>query len=55
MSAVTPSLADQGVSTAPTPSAAEEIAQLKAEVERLRAIVAAGAPDPDTGADPTCA
>jgi ectoine hydroxylase-related dioxygenase (phytanoyl-CoA dioxygenase family) len=53
MSAVTPSLADQGVSTAPTPSAAEEIAQLKAEVERLRAIVAAGAPDPETGADPS--
>lgn len=52
MSAVTPSLADQGVSTAPTPSAAEEIAQLKAEVERLKAIVAAGAPDAETGADP---
>lgn len=52
MSAVTPSLADQGVSTAPTPSAAEEIAQLKAEVERLKAIVAAGAPDAEAGADP---
>ena len=51
MSAVTPSLADQGVSTAPTPSAAEEIAQLRAEVERLSAILAAGPPDTEAGAE----
>lgn len=51
MNSVTPSLKEQGVTTAPTPSAEEEIAQLRAEVERLRAVVAAGAPDVEARLD----
>jgi ectoine hydroxylase-related dioxygenase (phytanoyl-CoA dioxygenase family) len=51
MDPVTPTLKDQGVTTAPTPSAAEEIAQLRAEIERLQAVVAAGTPGGEAGAD----
>jgi ectoine hydroxylase-related dioxygenase (phytanoyl-CoA dioxygenase family) len=51
MDSVTPTLKDQGVTTAPTPSAAEEIAQLRAEIERLQAVIATGTPEGEAGAD----
>ena len=50
MDSVTPTLKDQGVTTAPTPSAAEEIAQLRAEIERLQAVIATGTPEGEAGA-----
>lgn len=40
---LTPTLTDQGVSTAPSPSAADEIAELRQEIARLRAQLGGGA------------